>query len=118
MGHDESGEGHLQLKIRGGDGEEVVFKVKKATQFSKIFQAYCQRKGIQVNACRYGQRDDIFRSLCALTLLFFPLTCIRYPLIPRTFLENHHRHHRSSIVVIVEAVHYLLLEEEVRRRQS
>ena len=79
MGHDESGEGHLQLKIRGGDGEEVVFKVKKATQFSKIFHAYCQRKGIQENFCRYGQRDDISRILCALTLLSFLLICNYLP---------------------------------------
>ena len=63
MGQDEEGQ-QLNLKIRGGDGEEVVFKVKKTTAFSKIFTAYCQRKGVQIQACRFV--DQKIESNCRL----------------------------------------------------
>ena len=61
MGQDEEGQ-QLNLKIRGGDGEEVVFKVKKTTAFSKIFTAYCQRKGVQIQACRFVLPSSLLLS--------------------------------------------------------
>ncbi len=41
------------------DGTEVHFKVRPTTKFSKVFEAYCQRKSLQMNAVRFlvdGQR--------------------------------------------------------------
>lgn len=50
---------HLNLKVKAQDGNEVYFKVKKTTQFSKVMSAYCKRVGADLESVRFlfdGQR--------------------------------------------------------------
>jgi hypothetical protein len=37
---------YLNLKVKSQDGEEVFFKIKKATQFKKLMDAYCARQNV------------------------------------------------------------------------
>jgi small ubiquitin-related modifier len=41
------------IKIRDADGAEVVFKLKSTAKLGKVFDAYCQRKGLQPNAVKF-----------------------------------------------------------------
>jgi small ubiquitin-related modifier len=53
-----SGE-HLSLKVKSQDGNEVYFKVKKTTTFSKVMNAYCKKVGADMSSVRFlfdGQR--------------------------------------------------------------
>lgn len=50
---------HLNLKVKSQDGNEVYFKVKKTTQFSKVMSAYCKKVGADLESVRFlfdGQR--------------------------------------------------------------
>ena len=50
---------HLNLKVKSQDGNEVYFKVKKTTQFSKVMSAYCKKVGTDLESVRFlfeGQR--------------------------------------------------------------
>jgi len=50
---------HLNLKVKAQDGNEVYFKVKKTTQFSKVMSAYCKKVGADLESVRFlfdGQR--------------------------------------------------------------
>jgi small ubiquitin-related modifier len=47
-----SGE-QLSLKVKGQDGNEVYFKVKRTTQFSKIMNAYCKKIGAESDSVRF-----------------------------------------------------------------
>ena len=38
---------YLNLKVKSQDGEEVFFKIKKATQFKKLMDAYCSRQNVK-----------------------------------------------------------------------
>jgi len=44
---------HLNMKVKSQDGNEVFFKVKKTTQFSKIFGAYCKKVGADQASVRF-----------------------------------------------------------------
>merc|ERR1712166_460076 len=58
MSKPDSGE-HLNLKVKSPDGNEVYFKVKKSTQFSKVMSAYCKKVGADMDNVRFlfdGQR--------------------------------------------------------------
>lgn len=46
-------EDHINIKVRDMDNNEVHFKVRPSTKFSKVFDAYCQRKALQPNAVRF-----------------------------------------------------------------
>merc|ERR1711934_945003 len=35
----------INIKVKGPDGSEVFFKIKKRTQMKKLMDAYCQRSG-------------------------------------------------------------------------
>jgi small ubiquitin-related modifier len=53
----------ITIKVKGQDNEEMMFKVKKTTKMSKIFEAYASRKGVARTSLRFtfdGQRlqDD------------------------------------------------------------
>jgi len=53
-----SGE-HLSLKVKSPEGNEVYFKVKKTTTFSKVMHAYCKKVGAEIENLRFlfdGQR--------------------------------------------------------------
>lgn len=50
---------HLAIKVKSGDGQEVFFKVKRTTPFSKIMSAYCKKVGQDLENVRFlfdGQR--------------------------------------------------------------
>jgi len=50
---------HLSLKVKSQDGNEVYFKVKKTTSFSKVMNAYCKKVGADPEQVRFlfdGQR--------------------------------------------------------------
>ena len=36
----------MNIVVKGQDGEEVHFKVKKTTPFKKIMDAYCTKRGL------------------------------------------------------------------------
>jgi small ubiquitin-related modifier len=51
----------ITLRVKEQTGDEMFFKVKKATKMEKIFSAYAQRRGIQATALRFmidGERID------------------------------------------------------------
>ncbi|CAI5971354.1 unnamed protein product [Closterium sp. NIES-65] len=43
----------ITLKVVAQDGTEVSFKVKPKTKFSKLFQAYSDRKGFKLDTMRF-----------------------------------------------------------------
>lgn len=44
----QAGSDYLNLKVKSQDGEEVFFKIKKATQFKKLMDAYCARQNVNI----------------------------------------------------------------------
>lgn len=44
---------HLNLKVKSQDGNEVYFKVKRTTQFSKVMSAYCKKVGAEQESVRF-----------------------------------------------------------------
>ena len=49
----------ITVKVRDQEGNEVMFKVKKATKFDKIMTAYANKMGVQQSAYAFhfdGQR--------------------------------------------------------------
>lgn len=51
-------EQHLNLKVKGTDGNEVFFKIKKSTQLRKLMDAYCNRLGVALNSVRFLYDGD------------------------------------------------------------
>jgi len=49
----EKGGEHLNIKVKSGDGNEVYFKVKKTTLFSKVMAAYCKKVGAEPESVRF-----------------------------------------------------------------
>lgn len=49
---EDAGKQQIQLKVRGQDGSDTTFKVKKETRFEKIIAAYANQKGIAANSFR------------------------------------------------------------------
>ncbi|OMJ80391.1 hypothetical protein SteCoe_19343 [Stentor coeruleus] len=50
---------HITLKVKSQDGNEVFFKIKRATQLKKLMEAYCSRNGVNISTVRFlfdGQR--------------------------------------------------------------
>ncbi|KAF3943126.1 hypothetical protein CMV_030279 [Castanea mollissima] len=35
---------HINLKVKGQDGNEVFFRIKRSTQLKKLMNAYCDRQ--------------------------------------------------------------------------
>jgi small ubiquitin-related modifier len=49
----------INLKVKAQDGNEIYFKVKKTTQFRKVFIAFARKVGADVDSVRFlfdGQR--------------------------------------------------------------
>ncbi|EPY51653.1 SUMO protein [Schizosaccharomyces cryophilus OY26] len=44
---------HINLKVVGQDNNEVFFKIKKTTEFSKLMKIYCARQGKTLNSLRF-----------------------------------------------------------------
>eukprot|EP00244_Chara_vulgaris_P011647 TRINITY_DN5873_c0_g1_i2.p1 TRINITY_DN5873_c0_g1~~TRINITY_DN5873_c0_g1_i2.p1 ORF type:complete len:102 (-),score=28.90 TRINITY_DN5873_c0_g1_i2:144-449(-) len=59
QGHIESEEkkpsegNHLNLKVKGQDGNEVFFRIKKTTTLKKLMTAYCERQSVDMNSIAF-----------------------------------------------------------------
>ncbi|KAM3269890.1 small ubiquitin-related modifier 2-like [Capsicum chacoense] len=45
--------GHINLKVKTQDGNEVFFRIKRSTQLKKLMNAYCDRKYVNFNAIAF-----------------------------------------------------------------
>mmetsp|Transcript_13915 Transcript_13915/g.30053 ORF Transcript_13915/g.30053 Transcript_13915/m.30053 type:complete len:98 (-) Transcript_13915:352-645(-) len=43
----------ISIAVRDQAGTEVFFKVKPQTKFQKVFEAYCQKKAVDINSIRF-----------------------------------------------------------------
>ncbi len=41
---------HINLKVKGQDGNEVFFRIKRSTQLRKLMSAYCDRQSVELNS--------------------------------------------------------------------
>lgn len=44
---------HINLKVKGQDGNEVFFRIKRSTQLRKLMNAYCDRQSIDFNSIAF-----------------------------------------------------------------
>eukprot|EP00250_Pteridium_aquilinum_P028159 c36677_g1_i1 orf=180-551(+) len=44
---------HLSLKVKGQDGNEVFFRIKRSTQLRKLMNAYCERQSVEMNSIAF-----------------------------------------------------------------
>jgi len=50
---------HINLKVKGQDGNEVFFRIKKSTTLKKLMTAYCDRQSVDLGSIAFlfdGQR--------------------------------------------------------------
>ncbi|KAK2648595.1 hypothetical protein Ddye_016084 [Dipteronia dyeriana] len=67
---------HINLKVKGQDGNEVFFRIKRSTQLRKLMTAYCDRQSVELNSIAFlfdGRRlraeqtpDEVWLLLCML----------------------------------------------------
>ncbi|XP_076916400.1 small ubiquitin-related modifier 1-like [Bidens hawaiensis] len=50
---DQSSSAHINLKVKGQDGNEVFFRIKRNTQLKKLMNAYCDRQSLQMNSIAF-----------------------------------------------------------------
>jgi Ubiquitin-2 like Rad60 SUMO-like len=48
----------ITIKVKTATGEETVFKVKRSTKFSKIFEAYSKKTGQNIQSLRFAYNGD------------------------------------------------------------
>ena len=58
VGGGEDGEATLMLTVKDQTGDEMSFKVKKETKLGKIFKAYADAKGVDMNSLRFNLDGD------------------------------------------------------------
>ncbi|WJX64309.1 Small ubiquitin-related modifier 2 [Trifolium repens] len=44
---------HINLKVKGQDGNEVFFRIKRNTQLKKLMNAYCDRQSVDLNSIAF-----------------------------------------------------------------
>ncbi|CAD5176794.1 small ubiquitin-related modifier 1 [Musa acuminata AAA Group] len=44
---------HINLKVKGQDGNEVFFRIKHSTQLRKLMNAYCDRQSVDINSIAF-----------------------------------------------------------------
>ncbi|KAL0915085.1 hypothetical protein M5K25_015486 [Dendrobium thyrsiflorum] len=44
---------HINLKVKGQDGNEVFFRIKRSTQLKKLMNAYCDRQSVDLNSIAF-----------------------------------------------------------------
>ncbi|CAH9112836.1 unnamed protein product [Cuscuta europaea] len=44
---------HINLKVKGHDGNEVFFRIKRSTQLKKLMNAYCDRQSIEFTSIAF-----------------------------------------------------------------
>ena len=45
---------HINLRVVDADASEISFKIKRTTPFQKMFDAYAQKKGVNVQNLRFN----------------------------------------------------------------
>ncbi|KAK6774292.1 hypothetical protein AABB24_040057 [Solanum stoloniferum] len=45
--------GHINLKVKSQDGNEVFFRIKRSTQLKKLMNAYCDRQSLDFNSIAF-----------------------------------------------------------------
>ncbi|KAK7320539.1 hypothetical protein VNO77_30100 [Canavalia gladiata] len=51
--NDQSTAAHINLKVKGQDGNEVFFRIKRNTQLKKLMNAYCDRQSVDFNSIAF-----------------------------------------------------------------
>lgn len=51
----ESDDQPITIVVKDQAGDEIMFKIKKSTKMRKVFDAYSQKKGVDVNSLRFLQ---------------------------------------------------------------
>ncbi|XP_057441691.1 small ubiquitin-related modifier 2-like [Lotus japonicus] len=51
--NDQSAAPHINLKVKGQDGNEVFFRIKRNTQLKKLMNAYCDRQSVELNSIAF-----------------------------------------------------------------
>ncbi|RDX71401.1 Small ubiquitin-related modifier 1, partial [Mucuna pruriens] len=51
--NDQSTPAHINLKVKGQDGNEVFFRIKRNTQLKKLMNAYCDRQSVDMNSIAF-----------------------------------------------------------------
>ncbi|GAA0160715.1 hypothetical protein LIER_17207 [Lithospermum erythrorhizon] len=44
---------HINLKVKGQDGNEVFFRIKRSTQLKKLMNAYCERQSVELSSIAF-----------------------------------------------------------------
>ncbi|KAH6795787.1 hypothetical protein C2S51_036773 [Perilla frutescens var. frutescens] len=44
---------HINLKVKGQEGNEVFFRIKRNTQLKKLMNAYCDRQSVEFNSIAF-----------------------------------------------------------------
>ncbi|KAB2602135.1 small ubiquitin-related modifier 1-like [Pyrus ussuriensis x Pyrus communis] len=44
---------HINLKVKGQDGNEVFFRIRHTTQLKKLMTAYCDRVSVDMNSIAF-----------------------------------------------------------------
>ncbi|XP_059660164.1 small ubiquitin-related modifier 1-like [Cornus florida] len=44
---------HINLKVKGQDGNEVFFRIKRSTQLRKLMTAYCDRQSVELTSIAF-----------------------------------------------------------------
>ncbi|CAH9072758.1 unnamed protein product [Cuscuta epithymum] len=44
---------HINLKVKGQDGNEVFFRIKRSTQLKKLMNAYCDRQSVEITSIAF-----------------------------------------------------------------
>ncbi|XP_020594027.1 small ubiquitin-related modifier 2-like [Phalaenopsis equestris] len=44
---------HINLKVKGQDGNEVFFRIKRGALLKKLMTAYCDRQSVDANSIRF-----------------------------------------------------------------
>ncbi|KAL7589282.1 small ubiquitin-related modifier 1 [Lactuca sativa] len=44
---------HINLKVKGQEGNEVFFRIKRSTQLKKLMNAYCERQSLEMNSIAF-----------------------------------------------------------------
>ncbi|KAK2987029.1 hypothetical protein RJ640_004755 [Escallonia rubra] len=50
---------HINLKVKGQDGNEVFFRIKRSTQLKKLMGAYCDRQSMELSSLEMEDGDEI-----------------------------------------------------------
>ena len=51
---------HINLKVKGQDGNEVFFRIKRSTQLKKLMNAYCDRQSVEMNSIAFCLMGGVF----------------------------------------------------------